>query len=274
MRTVTRAFTPLELLVVIAIISILIAIAVAVTGRISDGPEGVRCATQLSRLTTAYMAYVNQYNSGRFPPLYDPREYDASSKSYNLTDSDNYYITNPAGNWQAGFGPLIWHRLITPEYFICPSVVDSDEPWWRSQADDNIDAWWGRYPNPHPDRLFREKKVVNKQATISERSFASYSIRHKLHPWPVSQVTSPQPGIRGAAKHGRRAILADNPNTLRMVSERHGSGVNVAFIDGSVEWREGGKFMDALERAAPCIADMDAVWCALDYDKTPEELDK
>jgi len=263
-RTKIGGFTLIELLIVIVIIILLATIAMTAMGPILKRVARAKCGAQLSSVFTSYMAYVNQ-NSKIYPPLYSPREYDYVSKSYNLDPTDNYYITNPVGYWQAGFGPLTWHGLIKADYYVCPSVEDSEDPWWRKEADSDIEYWWGSYPNPHPDRLRREQEIVNNQATISERSFASYSIRHMLYPWTPSQVASPQTqlGSHASFQHGRRAILADNLNTLAMIEERHEVGVNVAYMDGSVEFRQGDELMDQYEGSP----NLDAVWATLDFRK-------
>ncbi|NIA20682.1 MAG: hypothetical protein GWP05_01665 [Anaerolineaceae bacterium] len=247
-RTKIGGFTLIELLIVIVIIILLGTIAMTAMGPILERVDRVKCGAQLSSVFTSYMAYVNRY-SKIYPPLYSPREYDYKTKRYNLDPRDNYYIANPVGYWRAGFGPLTWHGLIKAEYYVCPSVVDSDDERWRTKADSNIEYWWGRYPNPHPDRLRREQKISGNppQAVIksNEKSFASYSIRHKLYPWTPSQVASPQPDLGKETDEnyygqGRRAILADNLNSLEMIEERHEVGLNVAYMDGSVEFRQGG----------------------------------
>lgn len=270
-RTRVCGFTLIELLIVIVIIILLATIAMTAMGPILKLAARVKCGSQLSSVFTSYMAYVNQY-SKIYPPLYSPREYDFANKTYNLDPAANYYITNPVGYWQAGFGPLTWHKLIKAEYYICPSIVDTDKAWWRTKADSKIEYWWGHYANPHPDRLFREQKIVNNQAVIgdNERSFASYSIRHKLYPWTPSQVASPQTQL-GAIDYygqGRRAILADNLNSLQMIEERHEVGVNVAYIDGSVEFRQGDELMDQFPGTGLVTEnDLDRIWATLDYRK-------
>jgi len=264
-RTRLGGFTLIELLIVIVIIILLGTIAMAAMGPVLELVDRARCGAQLSSIFTAYMTYVNQY-SKIFPPMYTPTEYNFESKNYNLDPSNNYYIINPSGKWQGGFGPLTWHNLIEAEYYICPSVADAGGPWWRTEANDDIDAWWGQSPNPHPDRVFREDRNLSTPA--NRRSFASYSIRHMLYPWTPSQVSSPQTllGSHASFRHGRRAILADNLNSLRMIEERHKVGVNVSYIDGSVEFRQGGELMGIYE-ANPDNPNLDAVWATLDYRK-------
>ena len=264
-RTRLGGFTLIELLIVIVIIILLATMAMTAMGPILKLAARVKCGSQLSSVFTSYMAYVNHY-SKIYPPMYRPTEYNFENKSYNLDPTKNYYIFNPDDDeWQAGFGPLTWHDLIKAEYYICPSVADTDETWWRKEKDNDIDAWWGQYPNLHPDRVFREDRKFEESENRNKGSFASYSIRHKLYPWTPSQVSSPQTqlGSHDVFEHGRRAILADNLNTLEMIEERHEVGVNVAYIDGSVEFRQGDELMDQY-KGSP---NLEAIWATLDYRK-------
>ena len=70
-------------------------------------------------------------------------------------------------------------------------------------------------------------------------------------------------GSYASFQHGRRAILADNLNTLAMIEERHEVGVNVAYMDGSVEFRQGDELMEQYEGSP----NLDAVWATLDFRK-------
>lgn len=273
---VCGGFTLIELLIVIVIIALLMTIAMIAVGPILERVSRVRCGAQISSVFTSYMSYVTQ-QSKIFPPLYDPKEYNFQARTYtgSLRPFDNYFITNSKAGFSAGFGPLVAHGLIKSEYFICPDVADTEDAWWRMDPVANAEYWWQEKENQNPERLWRERGTSTQS---TPNTYASYCIRHKLYPWTPAQVGSGQdPAKTHVASsssqaynliktYGRRAILADNLTTLDMVTQRHGTGVNVAFIDGSVEFREGEEFMGMLKavNGGTSEAALDDLWAILD----------
>jgi prepilin-type N-terminal cleavage/methylation domain-containing protein/prepilin-type processing-associated H-X9-DG protein len=276
---ICRGFTLIELLIVIVIIMLLATIAMVAMGPILDHVDRVRCGAQLSAVLTSYLAYTNQY-SKYFPPLNNPKEYKFKEREYDKSPSvsnpfDNYFITSKNAYFSAGFGPLVAHGMIKSEYFVCPSVADTEENWWRLTPVAKAEYWWQSKANPNPENAWRERK------NITNPSFASYSIRHRLYPWTPSQVATAQakesdvhidPSVGNLiAKHGRRAILADNLSTKTMVYERHETGVNVAYIDGSVSFVGSNVFMEQLEDMGTNESRLDILWYVLDSGKTPDD---
>jgi len=281
---ICRGFTMIELLIVVVIITILMTVAMIAMRPILERVARVRCGAQLSAVLSAYMSYVTQH-SKYFPPLYDPKEYDfvkarQGVDAYSGNPFDNYFITNRKAYFSAGFGPLVAHGLIKSEYFVCPGVADTEESWWRKSSVADAEYWWQEDPNPNPENAWRERK------TISDPSFASYCIRHRLYPWTPAQVSSAQDketnvatqgGVaKMIAKYGRRAILADNLTKRRMVEERHGNGVNAAYIDGSVEFCDNDQFMEILQgedkkKDKVSETELDILWYLLDSGRLPDD---
>ncbi len=276
---ICRGFTLIELLIVVVIIGILMTVAMIAMRPILNRVDRVRCGSQLSTVLSCYMSYVTQY-SKYFPPLCDPKEYDFKNRIYTgkLNCFNNYFITTRDANFSAGFGPLVVHGLIKSEYFVCPAVADTEESWWRKNSVPNAEYWWQEVPNPNPENAWHDFPENKK---ITNPSFSSYCIRHRLYPWTPAQVSSAQDketkvasdnGVaRMIAKYGRRAILADNLTKRRMVEERHGTGVNVAYIDGSVDFCDNDQFMEILETLGSSESNLDVLWYLLDSGRLPDD---
>lgn len=241
-RTVTgrsvRGFTLLELLVVVAIIALLVAMVLPVWKPLAALIQRARCQAQLRGLGSAYLLYVNQ--SGRFPPLWSLIEYDFTSHQYaSWYYPQHDYRACVYGRFDASFGPLVWHHVLTnSDTFVCPTVKDAEFPWWHDTAlprppgwsdeaplEDTGTFWSCLFPNYDPIRL-REDLAAGRISTSAAHSRTCYSIRPYLYPWTRGQVEA----------RGVRALMADNFNVPVTVLERHGDGVNVFFLDGTVQY--------------------------------------
>jgi len=257
MRRRIGGFTLLELLVVIAIIMLLMTIGFMSMESIFELVYRVKCASQLHSVTVAYTTYVSQY-SKIYPPIWSHSEGAGGGDNSNYASwyfPQNSYQFNPWGQWwSCGFGPLMWHKLITAKYFVCPSIADNTDDWWHDAPDDDLEVWNYYLTNPHPAKMLREYNV-GQSGGPSTRS--TYNIRPYMYPWTPAQLSA----------RGVRAILADNLSTPQMVIERHGNGVNVAYMDGAVEWRTDRILWenDMTPNYVPHHPTMTEVWETLDY---------
>ena len=118
----------------------------------------------------------------------------------------------------------MWHKLITAEYFVCPSIADNTDDWWQDAPDDDLEVWNYYMANPHPAKMLREYRIGQARGP-STRS--TYSIRPYMYPWGPSQM---------ALNEGAKALIADNFPVPECVLERHRDSVNVAYLDGSVRY--------------------------------------
>ncbi len=231
MKAPRGGFTLVELLIVIVIIGILVGILIIAGGPIMESARRLRCSSKLKNLQGIYMAYVTDHR--RFPPLIRRDEYDFGDQDYNSLDEKENALVINEGRFDAGFGPLVWHRRITePMHLVCPAVELSDWPWWRDSAladGDREDAkiiWNRNQPNPDPVALAEEARRGEDIGNVTTR--ACYCIRPYLYPHVLSQVEA----------EGIRAFMADNIGDPEMVEYRHEVGVNVAYLDGHIRFIE------------------------------------
>jgi len=237
MKHSANGFTLVELLLVIAIISVLLSLLLPTAGKIYEAVNRARCAGQLRGLANAYMAYTSTI--GRFPPVWHQSEfkgYDVRGPKYAtwFPTTHTYCIFVEYRRFDVGFGPLLFHGYARdPSTFVCPVLAASGEPWWHTEprSDAIYQAPVSRPlepTNPNPVDLLEEwwRRPDHRLETYG--SYASYSLRPGLYPYTPATV----------ATRGFSALAADNFHSPDVVLQRHVSGVNVAYLDGSVAFRE------------------------------------
>ena len=228
-----RGFTLIELLIVIAIISLLIAMIIQTMGPIRRTIEHAQCQTKLKGLLNAYTSYVNRDARGVFPALHTIASKIQSNPENIQGDCNvtpqNAFLVMIAGDFSAGWGPLIWHGLIKDsDDLLCPVILDKGFQWWHTSVlpanDENL--WTASYVNP--DSIVSRENLFKGLPKANTSSRASYDIRPGL----VAR------GIDKVQQLGMRALIADNLAVPDCILERHGTGVNVGYIDGSAMWVE------------------------------------
>jgi len=237
-RTAThprKGFTLIELLLVIAIISLLVALLLPTGKGIRDMVNRARCQAQLKGLANAYMAYVATEGEGRFPITHATSEYLGDGRyanwyPQNCTEYVYRHISGTAWYWETCFGPLVWHRMITPDVLVCPAVADTDDPWWQVPQDSDSRWYFIQYgthfSNHDPEEGLQ--RYFKTPGEAKSRSISTYCLRPGLYPWTQSELV----------RRGCHALMADNLHFAGAVLQRHVSGVNVAYFDGHIEWRE------------------------------------
>jgi len=228
-----KGFTLIELLLVIAIISLLVALLLPTGKGVRDMVNRARCQAQLRGLSSAYMAYVS--TEGRFPITHDLSEYVGDGRyatwyPQNCTEYVYRHISGTFWHWETCFGPLIWNRMISADALVCPAVADTDDPWWQVPQVPGSRWYFLQYgthfSNHDPEEGLQ--RYFRTPAETKSRSIATYCLRPGLYPWTPSAMMG----------RGCRALMADNLHFAGAVLQRHVSGVNVAYIDGHVEWRD------------------------------------
>jgi prepilin-type N-terminal cleavage/methylation domain-containing protein/prepilin-type processing-associated H-X9-DG protein len=219
------AFTLIELLVVMAIIALLVALIIQTSGPIRKAVERAQCQTKLRGLGTAYLAYVSRYAGGHFPPIWSTTEYgvgDYASWYY----PQNCYQIMVNSRFDSGWGPLVWHGLVTDaDIFLCPAILAEDFQWWHDAPIPDDRFWTGAFANPEP---VAAREMYFKGQTPPSYTRAAYNIRAYMYPRDRTHLV----------EQGVRAILADNFSVPTCVLERHETGVNAVYLDGSAQWVE------------------------------------
>jgi prepilin-type N-terminal cleavage/methylation domain-containing protein/prepilin-type processing-associated H-X9-DG protein len=211
-----HAFTLIELLVVIAIIAVLIAILLPALNKARDQAKAVQCMSNLRQLAISMVTYANE-NKGQVltlnpwpPPTYLPPP----------------PITSTGYRGWLGF--LYYHNYITNKYVTrCPSdrVVTSG----RKHAPYSFGPW-------DPDD------------TKNEDGMGGYGYNHfglgdgfaNTPGWKLSRIkeqtetiwvgdNSDNPNLPGSGDY-----LFLHPGDEGGFQRRHGSGINILFIDGHV----------------------------------------
>ena len=226
MKRTRGGFTLIELLLVISIIAMLIALLGPMGQMLFRRADDIDCQKHLASVSQAYMAYVHEHR--QFPPFVDRAEFlPAGTYTLQLFPSRNFIIADK-GSFGAGFGPLIWHDRIPPDYLICPSDKSrygGPEGWWKIAGGNPVTV----------------KRKVERKDPANETIQTSYSLRAFLYPWTPGTVGS---GVRVANEKnyvygtgGVSAFMACRINTAAAVLARHERGAPVAYLDGSIDFR-------------------------------------
>jgi len=232
MKRFANGFTLIELLLVIAIISVLISLLLPMAGKMYEAAYRAQCAGQLRGLANAYMAYTHTID--RFPPVWHRSEYkgyDVHGPKYAgwFPTTHTYCVFVEYCRFDVGFGPLLFHGYASdPSIFVCPVLAASGEPWWHTEPRDNEIYMNFHESNPNPAGLLEKWWRRPGHRLDVYGSYASYSLRPGLYPYTLPEVT----------RRGISALAADNFHYPDVVLRRHVSGVNVAYLDGSVLYRD------------------------------------
>lgn len=198
-----RAFTLIELLVVIGIIAILIAILLPALSRARESANRSACLSNLRQLGQAFNMYANQFKD-HIPLGQISDEYQWNYNA-NFANSTKAFVTHLGVLRDA-------HLLDSPQTYYCPSEAD---PQWHYATTEN--PWpflTAGSPTAHHTRL-------------------GYGTRPG---WSWGQDGSwPDPMAR-LSKMKNLAITADLLIGPTYVENRHKSGVNVGYGDGSAHW--------------------------------------
>ena len=213
-RHTRAAFTLVELLIVIGIIALLISILLPTLAKARESANRAVC---LSHLRQQYIA--NQ--------MYALDNRDAIPIGHNCRKGIGQLL------WDAGYpvgsnprylqqGLLISAKYITdPKFFYCPSEKN---PWFRFNTPENpwtpVPTRWGIFGGYTSRPLAEWSDNGNLFANTPALYYPPYGRRYMRLGWM-------KPGM---------AMLADSFADTTQLRDRHGSGINVAFADGSARW--------------------------------------
>jgi prepilin-type processing-associated H-X9-DG protein len=186
------------------------------------------------------MSYAEVAN--RFPPYWHRSEHSYSGDRHKYSSwlpiDPNYRIIEALSgggrSFNPMFGPLIFERYVKDaEQFVCPSVEDSGFEWWHVGG--NGGPYWNSgFTNWDPIVSWEEWMKGNRGT--ARYSSGTYCLRIGLYPRSKDE----------ALRDGINAFMADNfhyhyPDKedweYDVIRQRHGTGVNVAYLDGHLEYR-------------------------------------
>jgi prepilin-type N-terminal cleavage/methylation domain-containing protein/prepilin-type processing-associated H-X9-DG protein len=212
MRIVKRGFTLIELLVVMGIIAVLVGILIPALSKSRKQANRTACLANLRQVYLCYQIYAQNFND-QIPIGYDGPT--------NIEQND-FFVSNaadPTGSQLTLFGLLMNATLMTsPQIFYCPSTGN---PLYQFNTPQN--PW---PPSP---------------GITTSVAFACRPIAY----WQNGVVPVPMPRL---TKMKSLALVADIISTPALVGERHSSGVNTLFGDGSAHYVEKAAFVADLAK--------------------------
>jgi len=199
----STAFTLVELLVVIGIIAILIGILLPTLSRARESANRSACLSNLRSLGQAFNLYANQFKD--HIPLGQMSDEYQWDYTLNFANSKKAFVTHLGVLRDA-------HLLDAPKTYMCPSEAD---PQWH----------FGTTDNPWP--------FVTVPSPTAHHTRIAYGTRPG---WSWGQDGSWPDPMAKLSKMKTLAITADLLIGPTYVRNRHKTGVNVGYGDGSAHW--------------------------------------
>jgi len=207
MKPSKPGFTLIELLVVMGIIAVLVGILLPALSKSRKQANRTACLANLRQVYLCYQIYAQNFND-QIPIGCD------GSTNIEQADFYVYNAANPPGSPQTTlFGLLMNANLMTsPQIFYCPS---EGNPLYQFNTPQN----------PWP-------------LTAGISTVVAFACR-PIAFWQNSAAPVPMPRL---TKLKSLALVADIISTPALVGERHSSGVNTLFGDGSAHYVEKAAF--------------------------------
>ena len=199
-KTARPGFTLIELLVVISIIALLIAILLPALQGAREAARKVACLSNLRQLTLANAAYGTE-NRGELCTGYS-----GDDRQFNYAIYHQFAQNNR------------WHQKFIQQ--------------GRFYATDIITARAG-FACPSEEAGIITTQVWEPGSVAASTTRSDYSSRPNSRHWSDSNA----PLVRiEQITDVKYAIYSDRTSTINQVLDRHGDGVNTAYLDGSAAW--------------------------------------
>ena len=219
-RRCPAGFTLIELLVVIGIIAVLISILLPTLVRARESARKADCGSRLRQIAAAVHLYANE-NKGRVPPGYR----DGNSEEHTIWISQGTY-------------DVFMRTLKNPKMLACPNLEDT-----QPKYPTNAKLGWVlgyNYLGGHevlrrvtdPNDWKSPLRIGEKSTQTNSANSATIAIACDFNDWsPLDSWT--------AIGHPRRGTGGFFLNSGGLTpAQRNSAGGNVAYLDGSVVWRD------------------------------------
>lgn len=233
-RPFCQGFTLIELLVVIAIIAILAGMLLPALGKAKAKAKGTLCSSNIRQMSLATRFYADDFGDHVPPVVGEVGKYWFHQIAPYLGDAG--YKENPH---EKGDGVM---RLI-----ICPSTKkpkqdpNPSEGWWgtvnttwrslQSDGSYGMNLWLdslGRFVNDFPAQDYYSR------FSEAPADVPAYGDSVWVGSWPDGQDRVPQ-DFKGDGYGNGNFPHSQGRFMGRFALERHGNGINVAFVDGHTE---------------------------------------
>ncbi len=208
-----RGFTLIELLVVIAVIAILIALLFPAFKKARELARATRCQSNLRQLTTACFLYAGDWTDAMPPPNWRAQDRHFGGGwlyKYPIRYREEYRETG-----------MVWKYLKNGEVYHCPSHREETRRYSQVMTSflmNGAVTGFGR-----EDRTFRVEQ------------FAPWALIF----WEGSEHWDDDESWNDGSSYPYEDALTD----------RHGKGSSVAFIDGHIEWMTNQQWAEELSQS-------------------------
>jgi len=251
-RTRARGFTLIELLVVMAILSILMALLLPAIQTAKEKAKESRCKQNMRSIAIAMMTFASEHDE-HFP---------AAGRCQDNTEWD----------WTWG-GNVI--AVPTTDPAACQRIeVETGSLWNYMTSYERVGQYGGTQRGMQDEWYASPDKnpyLCPSVGPVGRKRGCSYAMNHQLDTYPPAGTEfAPKIGMKISRikSQSQKVLFVDEPETtindglfvpqghendVSNLSQwlKHGSGVNIAYCDGHIGWKEEKKFFEMISREDP-----------------------
>lgn len=229
-----KGFTLIELLVVIAIIALLMAVVVPALRLAKEKSRNLLCRANVRSLSLALRVYTEQ-TDGELFSYYDGLYLNQLSEQIDEMDEVRYCPSTKLNETDVAVNSAKWGT--SERTWIWNSGVPEPE-----HGSYGLNGWLYDYPKEYDNSWVESKANLEKKAfhnTLQASNSASVPVFFDavwVDAWPQDTDTVP-------SNHNLHRVETDDTGTdspvtnhmRRLLVDRHGGSISIAFLDGHVE---------------------------------------